>query len=443
MSLMTATTLAEPAPAAPPQPPAALGAAFLRVWFGQAVSTIGSTVSGMGVAVYVYLTTGSAVWLGVLEAVAVLPVLLVGPLLPRVDRVSRRSAMLFGDTLAAAGPVGALALSLLGHLEVWHLVVASFVGGVGTALQVPAASAAIPTLVPAAALGRANGLSQMGEAAGLVLGPAIATPLVAIYGIRSVLIVDLVTFLVAVVATLTTKFPSAATPAPGIDDDGTWRSATTWLRGEGRPLVALIVAMAIVNFSLSFFNLAAVALAVDLGGARRAGLVIAAAGFCMLAGSIWVARRGVGQRRIRSLASGTAVFAIGCAIAAARPLFGLLVIGVVVAVARVPLVNAAVATIFHERVPQSMQGRVSGLRRAVSMSLNPLGAVTAGLVVAHLAAPAMAPGGALAGTVGPVIGQGAERGAALVLMFVGVALAALTVWLRISRRLAPLDEPVS
>ncbi len=50
-----------------------LGHRFFIVWAGQTVSAIGSSLSGVGVAVYVFLETGSAAWLGLLTALAALP----------------------------------------------------------------------------------------------------------------------------------------------------------------------------------------------------------------------------------------------------------------------------------------------------------------------------------------------------------------------------------
>ena len=48
-------------------------------------------------------------------------------------------------------------------------------------------------LVDPAALARANGLAQLGPAAGIVIGPALASPLVARWGIEDVLGLDLAT----------------------------------------------------------------------------------------------------------------------------------------------------------------------------------------------------------------------------------------------------------
>ena len=433
-------------PTAPPR----LGARFLVVWAGQTVSAIGTILSGVGVAVYVFVETGDATWLGLLAAASSVPYLATLPLVKLTDRFRRRAVMIGADTFAVVGPAIALALAVVGRLEIWHLAVAGFLGGVGNSFQWPAAQAAIPALVERDALDRANGLFQLGPAAGMVLGPVLATPLVAQWGIEAILCVDIATFIVAVAATTLVRFDDATvatdtTDAQGVTgsiaaDDGTWHATAVWLRTAGRPLLVLLGVMAIVNFCLAFFNVALVVLATDLGGTARSGVALGAGGGAMIVGSIVAARRGVAPDRVGTFARALMMFGVGCAVAASRSEFSLVVVGVVIALVAVPAVNASVSTLFHERVPASMYGRVFGLRTAIGRALEPVGGAIAGVVVAHLAAPSLAEGGLLAGSVGRVIGTGTDRGAALVLMGVGGALGCLGWWLwrsSLRRELAP------
>lgn len=417
-----------------------LGARFLRIWFGQTVSTVGSTLAAVGVAVHVYLQTGSEAWLGVLAAFGALPFVIVGPFLGLVDRFPRRSVMIGADVCAAVGPTFAVLIAVFGDLQVWHLAAAGFLGGLGTAVQTPAALAALPSLVEPDSIGRANGLTQLGPAIGIVAGPVLATPIVAWWGIEAVLLVDLATFVVGLALTLATRFDDVVDRAE-VDDDGTWRNALAWMREFGRPLLALLAAMALVNFSLSFFNLGLLVLATEVGGPARAGLALGAGGAAMILGSLAVAATGVAERRVNTIVRYLGVMAAGTIIAAARPVFGVVVLGVAVALAGVPAVNAAVSTVFHERVPASMHGRVFGLRSTIGQVLGPAGSVLAGFVIANLAAPAMTADGALGGSVGFVIGTGSDRGAALVLLCVGGALASLAWALRSARSVGALDTP--
>ncbi len=393
------------------------------IWSGQTISTVGSALSGIGIAVYVYVTTGSLLWLGLLTAFETLPILLTSPLLRFTDRFDRRSVMIWADVAAAIGPAIALMIALFGDLQPWHLALAGLAGGLGTSFQVPAYQAALPHLVEQDAIDRANGLVQLGPAAALVLGPAIATPIVAWWGIEAILIVDLVSFMIGAGATVLTTFSAVAEPSD--DDDGSNRATFAWLRGPGRALLTLLAAIAAINLVMAFFNLAFFALAIELGGVARAGLVPALGGATMVAVSLAMGKRGVPARRVSAVAAAVGMMAIACVVAAVRPSFVLLLVGTVLALATVPVANAAVSTMFHEQVPANMHGRVFGLRNVIGQMLYPFGAACAGLVGAHLSAPAMSEGGALAGTLGRVIGVGPDRGPALIMLGVAAALATI------------------
>ncbi len=428
---------------------AGVGTRFLIVWAGQTLSSIGSMVSGVGLGVWVFLETGSAAWLGALIAIASLPTIVLMPFMHHVDRLSRRTVMVAGDLLAALAALVVLALALTDRVEIWHLVIAGFVGGAGGAFQIPAFQAAIPSLVPTDALARANGLTQFGPAVGITIGPLLAAPVVGLWGLAGVVVVDLVTFGIAVVTTLAVRFgdlpvDDERTAAAMVEaDDGSARSALRWLRGPGRALLALLLMMSAVNLALSGSNVAIFALSVELGGTSLAGVPLAAGGVAMIVGSIAIGARGLPSHRIRTFAGGLIVVAVGFCIAASRPSLVAVTIGIAVALVVVPVVNAAMSTVFHEHVPGSMQGRVFALRGAIGQSLQPAGSMAAGVLIAAVAEPAMDDGGWGARTVGRVIGTGAERAPALVMIAVGIALALLGVRLASSWIVEVLDRPAA
>lgn len=419
-----------------------LGHRFFVVWAGQTVSAIGSTLSGVGVAVYVFLETGSAAWLGLLTALAALPYVVTGPFMGLVDRFPRRTVMIAADAVAAVGPFVALALAFTGRLAVWHLAVAGLIAALGDSIQVPAAQAAVPALVPPAALGRANGLVQLGPAVGVVIGPALATPVVAWWGIEAILLIDVASFLVAVTATSLVRFGDAADApdAPPVADDGSWRTMWVWLSTTGRPLLVMLTVSMVVNLCTSFFNVASVALATDVAGPARAGLVFAAGGVAMVVGSLIVGSRGIPRRRVRAAGVSLAVAGIGAVIVGSHPSLQVLIVGTVVLMASIPVLNAIGATLYHERVPASMQGRVFGMRSAIARALIPVGSLAAGLLVSRFAAPAMSDGGVGARWLGPLIGEGPERGSALVVVAVGLAIALIGAWVARSWVAEALDE---
>lgn len=325
----------------------------------------------------------------------------------------------------------------------WHLAAAGLIAALGDSVQVPAAQAAVPALVEPAALGRANGLVQLGPAVGIVIGPALATPIVAWWGIEAILLIDVLTFLVAVTTTASVRFGdgAGASGAEPVADDGTWRTMWAWLSTTGRPLLVLLAVSMVVNLCTSFFNVASIALATDVAGPARAGLVFAAGGLAMVAGSLVVGSRGVPRRRVRASGVALCVAGLGAVIAGSRPSLAVLIAGAVVLMAAVPVLNATGATIYHERVPASMQGRVFGMRSAIARALVPVGSLAAGVLVSRVAAPTMSDGGLGARWFGPLIGEGAERGSALVVVAVGLAIVLVGAWVARSWVAEALDGP--
>ncbi|HSM66501.1 MAG TPA: MFS transporter [Ilumatobacteraceae bacterium] len=436
------------APRTPHRPTRPLGPTFWRIWSAQTVSTLGSAVAGIGVAVHVFLASGNALWLGLLGAAAGLPFVVLAPLLGSIDRFDRRMVMIVGDSIAALGTLAALAFALAGRLEVWHLVIAAIVGGVGTAIQVPASQAVVPALVDHDQLDRANGFAQIGPAGGLVAAPVIATVLVSQWGITAVLILDAATFAVAVIVTALTplrtddRARSADETTRDDADVAGWAPVVAWMRSSGRGVAVLLVLMATVNLCLGFFNVALVAVVATIDVAL-AGLPLAVGGLSMLGVGLVVGRRGLSDRRMPAVTLGVSMLAVGCALCGLRPSLVLVALGTAIALAGVPILSAASTTMLHEAVPSGMHARMFAVRGGISRALDPIGSVVAGVLISVLAEPAMSPGGSLGGSIGRLLSTGDGRGAALVLILVAPALGLVAWAAGSSASLRRLDAPVS
>ena len=410
------------------------------MWIGQTVSEIGSILTAVAASLYVFLETGSALWLGVLAAATAAPSIAVAAFSPWIDRFGPRRSMLVADATAAISPVVLLSLALGGRLEPWHLLVGGAITGLGTAVQHAAGQAALPLLLDEEDLARANALEQIGPAVGIVVGPALATPILVHVGIEAILLIDLASFVIGFGAVLVTRLDAAPSPA---DDDGSWQSAWTWLVDRDPALLRLMAASGVVNVVLAVFNVALVAMAVGVVGEARLGFVLAAGGVAMLIGAVSAGRVRPGHDRIRLFSLTLVVVGGGSAVAAFRPNGWLLVVGVVIVLSVVPITNAALATLYSERVPPAMQGRVFALRGSVSQVLQPAGSLLGGLVVARVAEPALGRDGRLAEVLSSLVGGTAGRGAALTLMGCGVALGVLAVAMLRSRLRADLATPAS
>ena len=148
---------------------------FLTVWVGQLVSVTGSTLTGFGLSIWVFLETDSVTLLGMLTVMATVPGMLITPFSgPLVDRMDRRTVMLVADASAGVVTLAAVALYFTGYLDVWHVYPIVAIGSIANAFQEPAYLASVPLMVPKEHIGRANGMIQSGPALGTITAPALA-----------------------------------------------------------------------------------------------------------------------------------------------------------------------------------------------------------------------------------------------------------------------------
>jgi MFS family permease len=409
--------------------------AFLVVWAGQLVSVTGTALTGFGLQVWTYLETGSVTRLALVSLAYALPAIALSPVAGVLaDRLDRRLAMLAADVLAGIATLAIAILHFTGSLQLWHVYALIGLGAIGNTLQVPAWMASLPLLVPKKHLGRANGLVMTTEAVSIVVAPAAAGALLATRGLGAILLTDVATFAVAVVTLALVRFPRPEpTAAPGAAPS-MWREmAAGWhyLRAR-RGLLGLLFIYAGVNFVLSFENVLAIPLIVSLTSEAAAGGVLSAAGFGMLAGSLAVSAWGGPKRRriawiMGGIAvSGGAVFVIGL-----RPWLWLIAGAYVLLALLGPVINTSSQVVWQLKVAPGMQGRVFALRRMLAQMASPLAIILAGPLADRVFEPMLAADGALAGSVGRLIGTGPGRGIAFLFLLTGVgtALLAAVGWL--------------
>jgi len=76
----------------------------------------------------------------------------------------------------------------------------------------------------------------------------------------------------------------------------------------------------------------------------------------------------------------------------------------------VPVANTASQVLWQLKVPAGVQGRVFAIRRMISQAIAPIAMLAAGPLADRVFEPLLAEGGALASSVGSVIGTGPGRG---------------------------------
>ena len=359
---------------------------FGALWVGQLASLFGDRVHQIALAFLVLGITGSALAVALTFVAATLPNLVLGPVAGAlVDRWDQKRVMVASDLLRAAI---VLTMPIAAEMNVFLVYPLVFVLTSISIFFRPARTAVIPRIVREDELVAANSAIWLGDSIADVIGYPLATLLVAIVGssLAVAFWFDAASYLVSGLLIVTMTVPpairGAAAAAQGIrglrDDllEG-WR----FLRGDAvlfaNTLQAVAGQFAIgITIGLMAVYAAEVLTSPTIGEVGRYGIIEAAIGIGNLVGGFAIGLVGGRIARGRLIIAGYVVYGacitglaltgnVGVAVALA------LGMGVANMVFVIPT-----QTLFMERTPEGMMGRVISFRFSAVF-----GSITLGMAV--------------------------------------------------------------
>jgi MFS transporter, DHA3 family, macrolide efflux protein len=200
---------------------------FIVVLIGQVASLLGTSMTGFALTIWAYGETGRATDLALIGFFFITPMLLISPTAGAiVDRSNRKFMMMISDLASGMTTVVVLLLYASGYLEIWHLYITSAVSGTFQAFQWPAYSAAISVMLPKEQYARAHGMNSLAESASGIFAPLLAGAMLALFGLTMILIIDVVTFVFAVVTLLLVEIPQPPVSQAGRAGQGSlWQES--------------------------------------------------------------------------------------------------------------------------------------------------------------------------------------------------------------------------
>ncbi|MFI9817646.1 MFS transporter [Saccharothrix variisporea] len=411
---------------------------FAVVWAGQLVSVIGSALTAFVLGVWVYLGTGSVTQFVLIQFCAVVPGILLAPYAGAVaDRYDRRKIMLLADS--GAGVVTALLLVSVstGSLAVWHVYVASALTATLNSFHLIAYQALVPALVPPEHLGRVNGLMQLTQGV-QIAAPLVAGALLGLVGLRGVLVIDVVSMVFAVAALLLARLPAGASGSRGSGAQGLG-AGLRWLRGAPG-LFTLCAVFGVWNFLFAVAGGLVQPLILSFSSPATLGVLMAAGGSGLFLGGLVMGAWGGPKRRVLGIYAGLGLGGVFLVLHSLAPSPWLIGVAAPAFLFTLPLMNTCCVTLLQTKVDKDVLGRVLGVVRTLSTAAMPVAYLVIGPLSDGVAEPLMAPDGALASTLGAVIGTGEGRGIALIFLVVGVLMLALTAFAWSRPRLRTVDD---
>ena len=191
---------------------------FIIIVIGQIISLFGNAIQRFSMSLYLLEFTGSTAAFSKILAISTIPYILFAPIAGRLsDKINRKKIMVVLDFFCAL-LIGSYALILWrNHDSQWIVGTVMFILSICYTLYGPAVTSSIPQIVEEEDLTSANGIiNQVGSIVNFA-GPIFAGVLYGILGIKVIVIINAVSFLVSAIMELFLEIPNVE----GINDEET------------------------------------------------------------------------------------------------------------------------------------------------------------------------------------------------------------------------------
>ena len=405
---------------------------FIILWLTQALSSLGSSMTGFALVIWLYNDSGSALTTALLTVCSYAPYVIVSIFAGAIsDKWNKKAVMLVCDSFAALTTVCVLILFKTGSLEVWHLYILNALNGLMNSVQSPASDVATTLLTPEKHYQKTSAMRYFSNSLVSILTPVLAAAIVSFAGLDAVIAFDLATFAVAFTVFLFfIKIPEAPQNENGKETlIRSAKSGVSYL-GRNKGILCMILFLSAINFIASIYNAALPALILSKGNEAALGAVSSSAGIATLIGSVIATFFPKPKSRSKTICA--------CLIVSMSTENFLLAfgnntiawcIGAVLGWLFIPLMSANYDVIFRSTVPKEMLGRVYSVRNTLQFFSIPVGYFLGGFLVDKVFEPFMA------GTKNALLLNifGTEKGSGAAFLFFVIGIAGVLVCIVFSR----------
>jgi DHA3 family macrolide efflux protein-like MFS transporter len=387
-------------------------------------------MTSIGVGIWVFTETGKIAPLLLTSFFNELPGMLASSLAGVVvDRWDRRRVMIFADAGQAVGSLLLMVSFLSGRFEVWHLYAVAFLQGIFAIFQGPAERAATTMLVPEDQRERANAIKETSFPLAGVIAPVLTGLLYTSIGIAGIILIDLATFLVAVIFLLFIHIPHPKPSEAGLAAlGGFWKEALGAFNyvTSRRALFIFMLYTAFINFMLNGpLDLTLPYLILLTQSEKIAGSIIGVTSLGAFAGASLIAVWGGTRPRMNTLILGSLLTGVMFLF------FGVLRTPLPIAVSlfllfmNLPIIQTMYISILQAKTPPDLQGRIF----AFNDQLGFIGSTTSFALTGYLVDKVINP---FVGTQAwamfqPIVGNNAGAGIGLVEVVTGFIILAATI----------------
>ncbi len=405
---------------------------FIILWLTQALSSLGSSMTGFALVIWLYNDSGSALTTALLTVCSYAPYVIVSIFAGAIsDKWNKKAVMLVCDSFAALTTVCVLVLFKTNSLEVWHLYILNALNGLMNSVQSPASDVAATLLTPEKHYQKTSAMRYFSNSLVSIITPVLAAAIVSFAGLDAVIAFDLATFAVAFTVLLFfIKIPEV--PQNESSKGTLLQSAKGGISylGRNKGILCMILFLSAINFIASIYNAALPALILSKSNEAALGAVSSSVGIATLIGSVIATVFPKPKSRSKTIC---ACLLVSMSTENFLLAFGnntiAWCIGAVLGWLFIPLMSANYDVIFRSTVPKEMLGRVYSVRNTLQFFSIPVGYFLGGFLVDSVFEPFMA------GTENTLLLNifGTEKGSGAALLFFVIGIAGVLVCAVFSR----------
>lgn len=399
---------------------------YIIFWLSQAVSQLGSSMTSFALILWAYTMEGSAMMVSLMSFFNYVPFIIVSLFAGAfVDRHSKKKIMLVSDTIAAVCSLFILMLTTSGGLQIWHIYVVNFIIGFMNSFQNPASAVAMGKIVPKEKLAQVSGMNSFSGNLITVISPVLSASIFAFGGLKFILLIDLLSFIVAFLILLfVIKIPE---DLPKCSDkssifEGCGEGFQYLKRNQG--ILVIIITMALLNFfsRLTYENiLSPMILARSGNNSVVLGIVNAVMGIGGIVGGMIVAAGKFSKNNVKMIyVSAMLSFLLGDVMMGVGRNVVFWSLAGLMASLPIPFINAGQNVILYKTVPENMQGRIFAVRNALQFSTIPIGILLGGFLADYLFEPLMLTNNAVTAPLHILVGTGNGSGMAVMFLCTGI-----------------------
>ena len=362
---------------------------FQLFFAGQLISLIGTWMQSTAQLWLVYRMTNSPVLLGIFGFASQIPILFlasVGGYLG--DRHNRHRGVIWTQTSAMILAFMLAALTLLGVIRVWEIVLIAFLAGIVNAFDIPIRQAFLVQMVGMNDLPNAIALNSSIFNGARFVGPAIAGFAIGWVGEGWCFFLNGVSFLAVIIALLMMQIIKIEPRASKGSQLQYFVQGFRFAMSD-RPIRSALLLMSLMSMLGLQYAVFMPIFARDIlhGGPQRLGVLMSVAGIGAFVGAMHFAGRTNYKGLVEWIAATSMACALGLIFFSQSRFFWLSAVSLLVVGFSATSQLAATNTIVQGRVPDELRGRLMAVYATMFMGVQPIGALIAGGVAKRIGAP--------------------------------------------------------